>query len=221
MPYPTYPLADDLQAFLGTPGLDIPPTLDLASKVESAIDEWEERTGWGPYLSTGQPEMRLFDPPCHSKSLYLQSGLLSLTSLKVGVVPRADGSYAPGSGTLLINNRNFYAHPKNAAVRGLVATEIEFLSPVRGVPQSIAITGVWGRVLQVPGDVWQAVLQKAAALCAPELAVGISGGVYERREGDEMVRFGGSADGGPLAQQIALWESNFDRLAGRKKRLVA
>ncbi len=214
-----YPDGVSLQKFLGNLGLDLPPDLDLDVKVEDASAEWESRTGWGPYLSTGQVTTRLFDPPRQGRSLYLQGGLLSLTSLAVGVVPGPDGSYADSgasAGTLLTPNLNFYLRPQNAAVRGLAVTEVEFLSRLGGVPQSVAVAGVWGRSLLVPGDVWQAVLQKAALDCLPELGISLTGGLVKIEDVQYLTGSGGS----PLLNAAGQWEPKFEKLVGRKKRIV-
>ena len=217
MPKNAYPMDSDLMAFLAGTGLSVPPSLDLQGKCDAAAAEWEQRTGWLPYLAeadaSGQPVVstRLFDPPCSAgrgpgsrsgRSLFLGAGLLSLASLAVGVVPDAGGNYAPGafgnyapgafgnyapgasgtglsSGTTLVPNLNFYLRPQNAAARGLPVTEIEFLAPARGLPQSVAVTGVWGRTLALEDDVWQAVLQKAALECLPELGISVTGGLVK------------------------------------------
>ena len=180
------------------------------------------------------------------RSLFLGAGLLSLVSLAVGVtpgpngvygvVPDSTGAYTPpdaagsdtpgasgtglSSGTVLVPNLNFFLRPQNAATRSLPVTEIEFLAPPRGVPQSIAITGVWGRVLLLEDNVWQAVMQRAASLSAPELSLSLSGGYFERKIGDSLKRFGGSDDSGPLAQQITLWDNNFNSAVKNKKRIT-
>ena len=238
MPKNAYPMDSDLMAFLTGAGLSLPPALDLQGKCDAAAAEWEQRTGWLPYLAeadaSGQPVVstRLFDPPCSAgrspgsrsgRSLFLGTGLLSLASLSVGVVPDATGSYSTGmasAGTLLVPNLNFYLRPQNAAARGLPVTEIEFLAPARGLPQSVAVTGIWGKVLELEDNVWQAILQRAASLAAPELSLSISGGFFERKIGDSMKRFGGSDDSGPLAQQITLWDANFNSAVKNKKRIT-
>lgn len=219
MTHAAYPAEDDLAALIESAGLTVPPLLDLQSKLDGAVAEWEARTGWQPYLSTGESERRLFDPPAAGRSLYLQGGLLSLTSLAVGVVPDPTGAYGAVSGSVLVNNLNFYLRPQNAIARGLAITEVEFLSRVRGVPQSVAITGVWGRVLAVPGDVWQTLLKMAALSCAPELALSISRGLAEVREGDEMRRFASSGVS-PLSAERDRWEKEIKKMVSDKKRVV-
>ena len=237
--YPAYPAGTDLAAFLAATGLAVPPAISLQAKCDAAVAEWEERTGWRPYLTADTPQSpstRLFDPPGPAASsgrasagrggriLYFQGGLISLNSLSVGVVPDQTGAYGgPGAqGTALVSNLNFYLRPQNAPARGLAYTEAEFIYPVAGVPQSVAIVGVWGRVAALPGDVWQGVLERAAALCAAELSLSISGGYFERRVGDSLKRFaGGKSDAGPLAQQVALWDDTFERAVRTKRRIVA
>ena len=234
MPHAAYPAAADLTAFLAGTGLDVPDSLDLQDKCDEAAAEWESRVGWFPYLATDTteaPSTRLFDPPGPAaasgrpsgvrggKILCLEGGLLSLTSLSVGVVPDGSGDYdgAPGTqGSLLTNNLNFFLRPQNAAARGLAWTEVEFLCPIRGVPQSVAVAGVWGRVTEIGDDVWNAVRQYAAFLAVPELQIAISSGLVKIDD----AQYASGADM-PLPTLAALWEKKFLTAARRKKRIVA
>ena len=234
--YTTYPTDADLEAFLSNLSLPVPPGLDLEAKIAAAIADWETATGWRPYLAArdadGNPlaTTRLFDPPGSSgagrsspgrgaRCLYLRAGLLSLTSLAVGVVPDPTGNYTDGigtAGTLLTQNLNFYLRPQDAGYRGEGFTEVEFLSPIRGVPQSVAVTGVWGRTLTLPGDVREAILQMAAMQCVPEMQMALSNGLVKIDD----VQFV-TGDSSPLFVIAEQWKASSRSLIQRKKRMVA
>jgi hypothetical protein len=222
MPHAAYPTAADLQAFLRGLSTPLPAGLDLAAleeKVADAVAEWEERTGWRPYLAPSAPVTLLYDPPSPTagaafatgwrggRILELKTGLLSLTSLTV-----TDTAYTLG--------QDFWLRPNNAAPRGLPYTEIEFLGPVFGLPQSVAVGGVFGCVAQLPDTTWRRIIERAASLSVPELSVAISGGVAQVRTENTLVQFAGSGVPGPLAREQAAWDAAFDRAVTRAKRIT-
>jgi hypothetical protein len=102
--------------------------------------------------------------------LNLGGGLISVSSLSIGFVN------TPGQtnvGSVLTQGLQFYLRPNNALARGLVATSIEFLTPVRGLPQSIRVAGVFGRVLTIPDDVWMSILFKGVSVLALRANLGL------------------------------------------------
>lgn len=193
--------------------------IGLAAKLDAALEAWEQETGWVPFVSSGATETRFYDPPGPPPSrggfgirgggrlLSLDGGLLSLTSVVVN-----GQEYDPANQLRL--------KPDNAAARRKPVTRIEFSRPVLGPAQCVAVTGVWGYSREWPEDARQAVLDWAAHLCVPELALQISRGLYQWRQGDEQERYGGSGDSGPLAAENALWERNFRETAAGKKRIT-
>jgi hypothetical protein len=220
MPYTTYPTGQDMTRFFETLPVTVSDDLDADALIADAVAEWETRTGWYPYLSTGQAQTRLFDPPREGRVLSLEGGLLSLSSLAIGVIPDQTGSYQDGvgtAGTVLVNNLNFYLAPRNAAVRGQAFTEVEFLSRVRGVPQSVGVTGVWGRVPEVPDDVWRVILGYGAFLAVPEMGLSATNGLVKVDD----VTFTTSTGVSPIQALAAQWEKRFLKLASLKKRVVA
>ena len=104
----------------------------------------------------------------------------------------------------------YVLRPDNASLKGRPYTSLEFLVPPLARMGDVAVSGVWGYCLACPARVRGAVLAKAAALCAPQLALLISRGLVERKAGDEAERF--SASGvTPIAAERRMWEAEFDR----------
>ena len=189
--------------------------INLAAKLGAAITWWEKATGWRPYLvpvdqGTGDPVIttRLFDIPHASRILELRAGLLSVTSLTIFDLPYDQDT-------------DFFLEPANAASEVEPYTHIRFLGRLHSrLPNAIAITGVWGNCASCPFDAWEAILENAALRCVPELALGISKGLYERRAGDELERFAGSGQS-PLSAEAALWKDYSETTAHSKKRITA
>lgn len=195
----TYPFSNDLAYYLLSQGLTTDAALDglsLSGKAAAAAAEWERATGWFPFLGGVSNEARYFDPPAEGRYLGLNAGLLSLASLAYGVA--TDGS----GGTVMAQGQGFRLLPMNTAGRGLPAEAVEFLAggygggwPYSGIGSavpgglsfgagaaygragSIEVIGQWGRQSALTDDVWQAILQKAAALCMPQIMGRISGGL--------------------------------------------
>jgi hypothetical protein len=219
--YTQYPQSADIQAIYAATGLVIGSTPDYASAALAAAIEWESRVGWYPYLAAGSPSLRHFDPPSSGpkagrlssveggKELDLDGGLVSIPTINIGVIPGF-------SGTALVVDLQFYMQPNNALANGLAYTYVNFLTAVRGVPKSIGITGLWGRVTTVPADVWRVIQQRAASLVAPEIQTQISRGRVEAKTADMDYRFDPA---GALAMDVKKWDSEFNRMVGIKKRV--
>lgn len=145
--------------------------VDLGAKIAQAIGEFETRTGrkWVPASAT-----RTYDAPPHmSPYLDLRADLASLTSVSVG-------------GVSLTLNTDFYLLPENADADGKAWTMIEFVNPVATLFQSkraISIVGTWGAP-SLPDQAWSAIISRAAALCRPEVATAITGGLSSWSEAD-------------------------------------
>lgn len=227
--YDTYPQASDVQKLLAATGLPVPATLDYDGAAQAAASEWERRVGWWPFLSTGAIETRFFDPPGAGPSagrttsyrggriLDLGSGLLELpyNGVAIGVIQPLGNPIEPGTiGTVLTLNLQYFLRPDNAQARKLAWTRIEFLTPIRGLPQSIAVSGVWGRHRKVPAEVWRAILEKAASLLAPEIELSLNRGRVRVKNEHVDYTFASAGAVSPLAPQVAQWEKNFDRQAG-------
>lgn len=132
--------------------------VQATAALASAIREFEERTGWFPFLADAAAtnEERLFDATDGFGYLDLGAGLLELSSAQV-------------QGTAFVVNRNLWLRPANATAQRKPYAQLQFAGGVQGgspapVPGVISVRGLWGRVREVPPDVWYAVLRYAMVL---------------------------------------------------------
>lgn len=229
--YPDETALADFLSGLPLPGMaEAAAALDLAGFAAAAADQWEDETGWFPFLADGADSARVFDPPSDSRLLPLAAGLLSLTSLTVGWT-------GTGTGTAQTAGRQFRLLPQNADARKRPFDAVEWVNGWfygysaagqgqtlgfgtmanigNGLAGSIRIVGKWGRQTTLTDDVYQAVLRLGALLAAPSLSALIGGGLVERVAGDERERY---SDKGALAVQIGEWQAVGDRAIDRYRR---
>lgn len=163
--YNRYPMATDVITMLK--GANVWPSdseendaneFQAEAAINSAVSEFEERTGWYPFLVdySSPNESRLFDSTDDCGVLQLNAGIIDLVSVKV-------------RGTALVLNTNCWLRPSNAPSRKKPYTEIQLQNSVQGgsvyaQPNLIEVTGMWGRVGTVPSDVWYALLRYAAVM---------------------------------------------------------
>lgn len=230
MSHTAYPKSLDLERLLVSAGIIASPlsnmqdVMDLQGAVESATEEWENNTGWRPFLSATQT--RTYDPPGPmrgpvgvwfginnmggSRVLPLYTGILSVTTLKVGVT-------ASSAGTTLTLGTDFWLKPQNATSFNQPYRSIEFAVPQWGNPQSITVTGPFGYSTTVPNDVWTAIIKRGAAILAPELALQISGGLYSERRLNSETRYSGAKQS-PLSVEAEEWQRTFNQTVKNYKR---
>ncbi len=205
MPQNAYPAASDLDAFFVSTGLigaatDAPyASINRVQKCAAASADFERRTH---RTMIAQPGTRLFDVPFDRNGILdVMDDLLSVSDVSID------------SASIELDTQ-YWLLPYDAAQKGRPYTHIELQAmpspgPLSGYRQTVSVTGYWGYGTQIPDDVWQAVLQWAAALTAPELALNISKGLAQWRQGDEENRFGGLGVAGPLARESATWTANY------------
>lgn len=242
--YDKYPCGQDVQNILINTGITLTTGLDYDEAAKAAIAEFENRTGWYPFLA-GPPSTRFFDPPRMGpsagrteadrggKELILGVGLLDLPDdgVRIGVVPNtaeeigiAEGitSTLGSAGTVLTRDIQYYLLPHNADQMGLPWTKIYFMTPVRGVRKSIQITnGVWGYTRKLPANVWRAIAQKGAAILAPEISLSISQGLASIKTESFGVQFSGGAQAQPLLAQAKAWNVAFNAQIRQYMRVTA
>lgn len=243
MPKALYPTDKDLAQYLAAFGVVPDDTtmqlLSPASKASAAWQAWERVTGWRPYLSTGGPVTRTFDPLWQGGVLELPAGLLTLGSVTTGVV---NGQ----GGTLRAVGIDFRLLPLNAEADALPYTLLQwgaggyfayevsqgfsgvghgvggiggFFDPFFwGEAGQIAVSGVWGRTLALDDDDWDAILQYAAYLCVPQIALMVSKGLYSARDLNFEIRYGGGKET-PLSGQAEMWKANFDAKAALRRKI--
>lgn len=178
--YSHAPTAADIENLLrGAEYWPEPPALQSAAElqadinIEAAVVDFEERTGWYPFVASQAPEaateVRYFDEISNMGVLELNAGLLELSSLNVG----AGSSYTVGS--------NVWLMPANNGARRRGYTQLQFFNSNIGTlwrvrPNRIAVAGLWGCYKEWPADAWAAVLYRAAihtltAIQTPQVAI--------------------------------------------------
>lgn len=212
MPYSVYPTGDDVLKFLEQAGLSainnaarIPLLQSCQDAADAAQSEWEQRTQWYPFLSTGNAaETRIFDGP-GANVLDLQAGLLALASVMVGSFSLP--LIAAGGAPALVSPR-----PANALNKGRPYTALAFgpVSPMSGLSPGffdpglldsgylsfipairglVTVVGTWGKMSTVPGDVFRALSAAAAGMLWPELQSLRTGGVLSVKDETLQVQF--------------------------------
>lgn len=201
-------------------------TLALAAKaVGAAILDFESRTGWEPFLSTGADTTRYFDPPgkdpglrsTGGRILDVNAGLLSVTTLTTGIT-------FTSTGTALVAEQDFILGRYNAAAEGYPYDYVEFRSsfwlerfaiPVGRGPKSISIAGRWGYCSSIPDDAYTAILFKSAMFLAQTgiMAGTLVGAVTEKHTPDFGEHYA-SVGGG-----MSFWESTYADVARGYRRI--
>ena len=205
MPLTAHPAITDVQALYAASGLVPDATaapfnlVPWAAHLATAIAAFATRTGRRYPAVQGS---RSYDPPIN------QRGILAL----------GQDLASDGGGSIVVTSRgitqvsgiDYYLGPPNADNEGKPWLWLELPSNL-GFPmtpvyrKSIVITGPWGASATIPDDVWEAERQYAAALCAVEIGLTISSGLYKVEE----VTYG-SGDLVPLSAQANVWRCMFE-----------
>lgn len=199
-----YPTEQDLEAFLVSAGmLSSPRTaaqapLDLDSLVRKARREWEQRTGYQPFLPMTADVTKLLNPPGPTprktagtyggfgefafgdgfwgggqmmgghRELTLPNGLVSVTSVGVGFTPTITGA-------ILTFGQQYWLEPEDAADKGVPYERIRFLAPIYGPPQSVQIIGRFGYGAAVPAGTTSSTTITAGANSATQALASTTG----------------------------------------------
>ncbi len=132
----------------------------LQDEIDSAVDQWEQLTGFSPFLADANAGTYYYDPPGSftgdPKTLFFKGGFVSITSVKVGVVTGFTGS-------ALTLNTDFFVKPDDAASRKRPFTRLRFASSQLGPSRSIEVVGKRGFWADIATEVWIAVAKKVEA----------------------------------------------------------
>jgi hypothetical protein len=249
--YSKYPAGSDVAAIFDNTSLAPPEgasswadsEVDWDGAIEASIEEWEDRTGWRPFLSSGS-QTRLFDPPGPGTNtggptgmrggrwLELRSGIIDMPDdgLAIGVTAPQANLNLPGQnlqvvssgskGTVLNRDVQYFLRPNEAGHKKRPYTSIEFLTVIRGLPKSISVTAVWGRCRVLPADVWMMLVRNAAAILIPEIAPMISGGTTGSKTEDMDFDYVGPGVDFPLAGEAKAWRAKMTAMVVRYKRVT-
>lgn len=176
--------------------------------LNATVADFEQRTGWIPFLSDGESDTRTFDGTDADGMLQLGGGVISVSSITV------QGS--------ALTTGNYWLRRSDSLKRRYPYDMIQFRSGVQAgavslYPDYIVVTGVWGYCSEAPPDVWNAVLQKAAAstlyqlIDQPNVAAQSEDGFSE--EFDQV---------GPMTPfgRADRWEKEYAAVAQRYMRVV-
>jgi hypothetical protein len=211
-----YPTSTDLDSFLTAAGFSL-GTLDTATAIAAAIDDFERRAG--RIMLRGAADLvRAYDPPYGQPLLVLEFDLHALTDLQI--VPVGGGA------TLLTQNtdyllRSYNAGPAFDAEAGPFSA-VEFLTwrwsePARSQDRrSVRVNGRWGYAAVIPEDAWLAMVMRGAALLAPSRGGTLSGG-HVRTADSGVERLYGDD---PLRGLRQAWERSFETAVRRYRRLA-
>lgn len=222
-----WPSTTDISNLLSAGGLTSTDwgSFSLANARLEAIAEWERLTNWKPFKVDTNDVTRYYDPPGPnqranfgypywgirggSNVLYLDAGLLSLTSLYVGYISDAQ------PGTELTLNTHFRLAPYNAVLMENPYTQIEFYAKHFGRERSIRIIGKFGYWTSIPDDAFTAVLNRAAwSVLAAVSSARVVGLGADWREADVSEKQPGASEiGAPYLLQYKQAVARFRRIA--------
>lgn len=208
MPFLSYPTAADVEALLKSSSywpVDANKQdfarLQADIGARAAADEWERLTGWSPFVADGEATTREFWNT--GQRIDFGGGALRIESVSVGET--------------VLEVQRYRLDPENAAVRGTALTGIRLLSPRSG-SGPVSVTARWGRVEHVPGDVWQAIQQKAALIALTQI---------ENLQSIASISEDGFSKSydivGIVTQKdlVGIWGKDFEKIATRWQRVVS
>lgn len=142
-----YPTVAEISSALTEQGVAVPSTLDQI--VAAAISDFEQGTGYVPFLGSATEESRTYDPPYKAQdlTLNLKGGFWAIESVVISDVTLAAEYY-----DLL---------PLNAEADGRGYNEIRFRVHPGYEPASVVVTGKRGYAEELPDDVYQAIFDEA------------------------------------------------------------
>lgn len=181
-----WPNTTDLAAMYTSQGLTAPDSSVLTDTLNAAVQWWEEKTGYKPWLADTEAltdETVTFDPPeNYDFTLDLQGGFYSVASVKFGVAYNV-------SGTTLVANRDYQLLPLEANAKRRPFTRVRFLTNPGRKPASIQVIGRRGYWNEIEEDVWLAVRNWAFAQSVTEIVEGYSF-ADELTQGPVKIKYG-------------------------------
>lgn len=205
--YTSWPVAADLTNRLTALGTSLPAGLTAAEVIDRAVEEWERRTKWMPFLAETSDSTTYFD--YYGGTLDLKGGYVAFTSVTVNI----DTGYA---GEVLAANDAYHALPSHADGVGRPYTELLFQDPPQRLARSVKVVGKRGFAVTIPFDAWEAVLDWAVRYVLT-FAAGTQGQVVEFQQDTVKKKFA-STSGDGTADRL---KDNFECAVGRYKRLFA
>ncbi len=180
MSYTAWPTASDLADELNRFSLGFPvDAADLGSYVDQAVEFAYGSIGY-PFILQGSADV-LFPAP-GEQTLFLNRWYNAITAVAVGV------SETDTTGQVLDIGTDVFFETHRGKIYAL-----RFISPIVGSLQSVKVTGTQGWDTNIPANLWQAVLDYAAALAQQKLRATV-GVVTEVKQADRQQKFAESIE---------------------------
>jgi hypothetical protein len=204
-----YPTTDELQTFLEDQGLTAPADAQLNLHRLRAIEDLEVRTGYRPFLADASESEWRFDPPAFHSPLNLSGGFWAISEVRIGLTD------IDTDGTLLTEETDYILLPNNHIALNRPIEEIQFVVSPGSRARSIKIKGARGFSATIPSDVYQAIIERAAALAMLEIVQGHSIAT-EIKQGPIDITYSPNA----ANDKIGKWNSGFNDVVRRYRRNV-
>lgn len=149
-----WPTGADLKRYASAMGSEIPASLDAQAMADQAKAEFEEKTGYEPFLATGDDADHVYDPP-GGNLLFLRGGFVSVESVTL-------------SGTALTDGTDYWLLPTGRTP----ITRIKFAGFVWGAPGTVVVNGDAGYSETIPYDVFDAICARGAVIALQPFGVG-------------------------------------------------
>lgn len=162
----------------------LPSDATLESMIEAAIADWEDATGWHPFLSDGVPTTEVFSP-CGSIVDFHGGIIGDPTSFRVGGYYDENSAFQGGQS--LVRQRDYtMRRPKPSWPYTYAKLEGYWYD--EDIPNSVQITAVFGFSTTVPANAWEAVMADVLGglVIHQQAATGI---VIEKRSGDQSEKY--------------------------------
>lgn len=181
MPYTAWPTAAQLATELNRFNIGFPvAAADLGSYVDQAVSYAYGTIGY-PFIEQASASV-LFPAPGEA-TLFFNRWYSAITAVAVGV------SETDTTGTVLdIGTDCFFKKARTGQIYAVC-----FASPVFGSIESVKVTGTQGWDENIPADLWQAVLDYAAALAQQKLRATL-GVMTEVKQADRQMKYAESVE---------------------------
>lgn len=171
-----YPTTAEVQAKCTALGFTAPS--DAESILNAVVADFENMTGYRPFLADAGDTTWTFDPPYKAKDLTLELGgaFISITTVSIGEVELTTDDYD--------------LMPLNAGDESMGYEELRFRNHPGDVKASVEIVGRRGLYTSIPYDVFQALLDEAAGRCQVATSASGSADIQSVKQGAMSVTYG-------------------------------
>ena len=229
MPITTWPTPANALALLPTSISSGIPAVESDYVVDAVVAEFENATGWRPFMSTGVDEARILSAPDYRTGrsvLKLTQGAVSVTEVEVDLNDS-------GVGTVLVAETEYNLEPTGADDDNKPFTRIVFgrfgpdfsgtslivnanYARTSAFAGKVRVTAKWGYCLVPPADAYLAVLHKAASMLLAGSRARLTGGINSWTEADIKEDWGGSNN--PVDSTMSAWDREFATVVAKYQR---